>query len=184
MARSGLLLALFAAALVVCGCADAGSGGVVLVALVAALGIAGCRTARAEPDAAVVRLDAFRDTSDVRSDAGADSGSGHCEPCCGYAADFGYCGTGTYSCWCPAGISCNYAWGCLADTGPAPREEPCCVFDAAAAIGTLTTCFCPGHAACGFSFVDCGDGTCTIGDGGACPTDAGSTEAGAPDVGD
>ena len=156
------------------GCAETGGAAAFVIAL-AVLGAAGCASRQAPPDALA--------EPDARV-GGPDARAGHCEPCCGFAAEFGYCGSGTASCFCPAGVACNYAFGCidggsLLDAGPAAdsggTDEPCCMFDDGGLLGAVSSCFCPAGTACGFApFLDCGDGTCVVGDAGACPLDAGT----------
>jgi hypothetical protein len=101
---------------------------------------------------------------------------GYCTPCCGSAPDPAH-----GCCWCATGTTCNYGFGCFGDH-PEPdageRFEACCVVDDGGTIGTVSTCFCPAATGCGFSFVDCGDATCAVGDGGACPIDGGEVDAG------
>lgn len=128
-------------------------------------------------------------------DAGTDAGASTWERCCS--------GGLISLCECPAGSECNYGWfePCDArtcvypggtcpppDAGPRPPIdagvdagwidagvddagavdaggywEPCCVDE------RVTTCFCPGGAACNFGwFTPCGDGTCIATPDGSC----------------
>ena len=92
------------------------------------------------------------------------------------------------TCFCPAGVACNYGWYndcgdgtctdpttmCPApDAGPPPPDagvppdaggtwDPCCVD------GVITTCHCPPGVACNYWFVECGEGTCAD-PRGSCP---------------
>lgn len=164
--RGVLLASMVAIASLATGCAGGGGGAALVVALLVALGVGGCASRGDAPDARA-----------------GDARAGHCEPCCGFRPDFGYCGSSTTSCFCPAGVSCNYAWGCIDASVPfdggVARDsggtlEPCCVLDDGGLLGTVSSCFCPAGTACGFaSFVDCGDGACSAPDAGGCATDAG-----------
>jgi hypothetical protein len=105
------------------------------------------------------------------ADAGApvDAG-GTWETCCE--------GGALTSCFCPAGVECNYGayticadgsctYGVCSpgvDAGPTGGIwEPCCVDF------RVSSCFCPAGVACNYGFyTDCGDGTCTF-PGATCP---------------
>lgn len=99
---------------------------------------------------------------------------GMCVDCNGYGeiADPTVCPSDEL-CFCPAEATCNYGF-----PRDAPTSAPCCVADDGGPIGMVSSCACPGSTGCGFSFVDCGDGTCLLGAGGVCPVDGGAFDAG------
>lgn len=101
---------------------------------------------------------------------------GTCVPCNGWSDPYhhGYCVEG--ACFCPAASTCNYGIPRVPDAGSAP----CCIVEDGGLLGVVSSCGCTTGTACGlsFPFVECGDGTCALGDGGACPVDGGAGDAG------
>jgi hypothetical protein len=160
-------------ALLAAGCAAGGAASAAALALTLGLSMSamfglGCATSHQSTG-----LDAAVDAGD------AGDAEGHWEPCCEDGV--------VTTCFCPAGVACNYGWytpcddgSCVGGVGAICPEddagtdagddaggqwEPCCED------GIITTCFCPAETICNYGlYVDCGDGTCTHGE--ACPAES------------
>ncbi len=93
------------------------------------------------------------------------------------------------SCFCPAGVACNYGWftdcgngtctpnptqGCAEVVPekmpePQPEAQPEGAWETCCVSGKIDSCFCPAGLACNYSwFVDCGNKTC-VPRGSQCP---------------
>ncbi|MCB9637292.1 MAG: hypothetical protein H6727_00095 [Myxococcales bacterium] len=92
------------------------------------------------------------------------------------------------SCFCPAGVACNYGWFTDCGNGtcsldptkcaevlperkpePQPEPQPEGTWEACCQSGKISTCFCPAGLACNYGqFMSCGNGTC-VGPAQSCP---------------
>lgn len=174
----GLALIFLGLGLAGCAAGAGWAGGVVVLLSMSALFLAGCTETHGQrEDAGVIETDSS-------TPPGEDAG--------GYWAECCQDGVVT-TCFCPAGLACNYGWfetcadgSCAFTAEECPGDadggidagngtwEPCCQG------GEITTCFCPAGAECNYGwYTDCGNGTC-VDPASSCPA---PTDAGAPDAG-